>query len=248
MGERQELTPLTKRGREMKRLLVINPNSSVKMTGDIRSTLGKLIIQNAVVDVVHMQNSPQVLESFKDYTVAGAEVIKYIMEADLVRKGYDGLLLACFGDPSLYAIKEISDVPVIGIAEASISLALLLGYKYGIIAASSKAKPMMESMIMGYGLENRLACVESLEVNIEAFINDREFLEEKFIGCARKAMNKGADVLVLGCAGMTIIGDNVEEKLGIPVIDPIKAGIAALNSIVDSGLKISRAGLYSQEV
>lgn len=190
MGERRELTPLTKRGREMKKLLVINPNSSVKMTGDIRSTLGKLIIQNAVVDVVHMQNSPQVLESFKDYTVAGAEVIKYIMEA----------------------------------------------------------KPIMESMIMGYGLENRLACVESLEVNIEAFINDREFLEEKFTGCARKAMNKGADVLVLGCAGMTIIGDKVEEKLGIPVIDPIKAGIAALNSIVDSGLKISRAGLYSQEV
>ena len=228
----------------MKRFLVINPNSSQKMTDDIRITIEKLNISQVHTDVVRMEKAPSVLESFEDYTIAGAEVIKYLASGIIAEQGYHGLLLACFGDPSLYALKEIAGIPVIGIAEASLSLALLLGFKYSIVAAASKAKPMMEVMVKGYGLENRMTSVECLDLNIETFINDQDLLEDKLTLCGKNAILKGAEVLVLGCAGMTIIDQKVAVKLGIPIIDPIKAGMVALNGITDAKLAISKLGLY----
>lgn len=228
----------------MKKYLIINPNSSRKMTEDIRQTVEELTIPGFKADVVCMDEAPEVLESFMDYTAAGAEVVKYVSKGIASAKAYDGILLACFGDPSLYALKEVSQVPVIGIAEASLSLSLLLGFKFSIAAAASKAKPMMESMVKGYGLESRMASVESLDLNIEAFLNKRQLLEDKLTACGKEAMGKGAEVLLLGCAGMTMISGKVEEALGIPVIDPIAAGAAALHGIVEGGFRVSKLGLY----
>ncbi len=228
----------------MKKYLVINPNSSEKMTDDIRNTIQGLSLPNADAHVVRMEKAPVVLESFTDYTIAGAEAVKYISEGHA--GGYSGILLACFGDPCLYALKESAGVPVVGIAEASLSIALLLGFKFSIAAAARKAQPMMESMVKGYGLESRMASVESLDLNIEGFINKRELLEDKLTECGKRAIHNGAEVLVLGCAGMTMISERVEKSLGIPVVDPVKAGMGALCTVVETGLCISRLGLYKE--
>ncbi|RCX09574.1 allantoin racemase [Anaerobacterium chartisolvens] len=228
----------------MKKYLVINPNSSQKMTEDIRRTIQGLGLPNSDAHVVCMEKAPPVLESFTDYTIAGAEAVKYVSEGNA--GGCSGILLACFGDPCLYALKECARVPVVGIAEASLSIALLLGFKFSIAAAASKARPMMESMVKGYGLESRMASVESLDLNIEDFINERELLENKLTECGKRAIQKGAEVLVLGCAGMTMISERVEKSLGIPVVDPVKAGMGALYAIAETGLCISRLGLYQE--
>lgn len=227
----------------MNRILIINPNSSTKMTEDIRDTVQTLKTEDWEFDVIRIEKSPLVLESFTDYTLAGANVLDYLEENDIT--GYKGILLACFGDPCLWAIKEQVNIPVIGIAEASISLALLLGFKYSIIAAVPKAKAMMESLVMSYGLLDRMASVEALNVEICTFMEQRQLLEEAALSCGKRATEKGADVLILGCAGMTILGDDVEKKLGVPVIDPIKAGICTLKGIIDEGFSISKAGLFS---
>lgn len=227
----------------MNRILVINPNSSTKMTEDIQETIQKFESEDWQFDVIRIEKSPLVLENFTDYTLAGANVLDYLEENDT--SNYDGILLACFGDPCLWALKEQVSIPVVGIAEASISLALLLGFKYSIIAAVPKAKAMMESLVMSYGLQDRMASVEALNVEICTFMEQKQLLEEAALACGERAIEKGAEVLVLGCAGMTILGDDVGEKLGIPVIDPIKAGLCTLKGIIDGGFEISKAGLFS---
>lgn len=229
----------------MNRYLVINPNSSIKMTEDIKTTLGNIKAEAFDVDVILMENSPTVLESFTDYTNAGALVLDYIKKNKTVLDKYDGMLLACFGDPSLFALKEIVDIPVIGIAEASFSTALLLGYKFGIVAAASKAGAMMDSLVLSYGLSRRLASVECLNIHIGDFINDKQILENSFLQCGREAVKKGAEVIISGCAGMTILDEKVESALGVPVIDPVKAGIFMLDGIVRGGFGVSRYGLYA---
>ena len=114
----------------MKKLLIINPNSSEEMTRDIRNTLAYAQDGDFALEVVSTPGSPHVLESFSDYTEAGANAIALLRR--LAAQGpfpYDGVLLACMGDPCLFAVKEACPVPLVGIAEAGISTALLLGYK-----------------------------------------------------------------------------------------------------------------------
>lgn len=233
----------------MKKLLIINPNSSEAMTGDIRETVSYANDSEFSLEVVSTPGSPDVLESFADYTQAGAQVISYLRrrraESDF---DYDGVLLACMGDPCLYGVKEACPVPLIGIAEAGISTALLTGYKFSILASSAKAKPMMESMVMTYGLLDRMASVETLSVPIESFMKDPDVLRDGIRRTADAALAKGAEVLLLGCAGMTMLSRELDTLAKIPVIDPIKAGVEQLKALVRGGFAVSRAGLYAPGV
>ena len=89
----------------MKKILIINPNSYQQMMEDIRHTVAYAQSADVSVEVVRMEGSPLVLESFSDYTLAGAQVIGYLN--DLKAKGpfpYDGVLLAGMGDPCLYGV------------------------------------------------------------------------------------------------------------------------------------------------
>lgn len=226
----------------MKKILIINPNSSIQMTQDIENTIAKEDIQ-AKVDVVCMKHAPNVLESFADYTLAGAEVIRYLKEHDM--DVYDGILLACFGDPCLFALKEIATKPVIGIAEASFARALVLGHRFSVLAASWKAMPMMESLIDSYGLQTRNAGTMTLNTPIEEFLSNQDMLEEKLMKVIQEAKNNHAEVVIYGCAGMTMVSKKkIMEKTGVSVIDPIIAGVSTLLSVLSDEDEISRVGLY----
>lgn len=230
----------------MKKLLIINPNSSEEMTRDIRNTVAYAVDSEWSIDVVRMVGSPHVLESFSDYTLAGAQVITYLRQ--LQEQGpfpYDGVLLACMGDPCLYAVKEVCPVPLLGIAEAGISTALLAGYKFSILASSEKAKPMMESMVMTYGLTDRMASVETFGLPIDAFMKDPEVLRSSIRHAVGSAVANGADVLLLGCAGMTMLSQELDTLADILIIDPIKAGVEHLKAMLRGGFSVSHVGLYA---
>lgn len=230
----------------MRKLLVINPNSSEAMTRDIQATVEYAVDKEWAIDVVRMPGSPHVLESFTDYTLAGAQVVAYLRE--LQNQGpfpYDGVLLACMGDPCLYAAKEVCPVPLVGIAEAGLSMALLAGYKFSILASSQKAKPMMESMVMMYGLTDRMASVETFAQPIDAFMEDSQVLRDGIRRTAEQAAAKGADVLLLGCAGMTMLSKELSGLSDILIIDPIKAGVEQLKAMLRGDFSVSHVGLYA---
>jgi allantoin racemase len=231
----------SKRGETMRKILLINPNSSEKMTADINNTVTQMQLPDIEITTVKMKRAPEVLESFCDYTKASYEVMEFLQQI----KGYDGILLACFGDPGLFALKEIAKVPLIGIAEASFAMAQLLGYKFSVMAASQKARPMMDQLIKSYGLGSRVTSIETLNLPIEEFLYDTEILLGALLNAGKQSICSGAEVLILGCAGMTMLGDEVQCTLGVPVIDPIKAGIVLLDAIIRGKFSISRVGLYS---
>lgn len=123
-------------------LLVVNPNTSEAMTEDIRDTVERVRSPDTTVTVTSLDFGPESLESFYDYTLASFGLCR-LLEKE--KDTYDGVLIACYGDPGLYAAKEICDCPVLGIAETSIALSLLMGGRFSILAASEKAVPMMET-------------------------------------------------------------------------------------------------------
>lgn len=223
------------------RLLVVNPNTSAAMTEGIRETARKTCSAGVRVEVVNPDFGPESLESFYDYGLAAFAVSRLLRK----RREADGVLIACFGDPGLYGAKEICGCPVLGIAEASLSLGLLMGYKLGILAASEKAKPMMLNMAAQYGLSERLAGVWPLDMSVLDAERDKEETTARLISVGAEARRAGAEVLILGCAGMTGMRGAVASALAVPVLDPVECGCRMLELMVGGGYATSRGGLYA---
>ena len=223
------------------KLLIINPNTSEAMTEDIRRTI--LMVKNKEIDieVIHSDFGAESLESFYDYTLASFGMIRCLKK----HVKDDGILIACFGDPGLYAIEEISDCPVVGIAEASMGIANLLGAKFSILAASEKASPMMDYLVAGYGMQARSAGTVAINMSVLDVEQNKEEAIEKLVNAGRIAKNRGAEVLILGCAGMTGISESVEKRLGIRVLDPVFIGYSVLEMLVTKNISVGKSGLLS---
>ncbi len=226
----------------MPKALVINPNTSHEMTADIRATAERVFQPPWSCVVAHAPAGPESLESWRDYHLASVSVLPLLQRhADV-----DGIVLACFGDPGLYLLKEIAPVPVIGIAEAAMSLALLLGGQFGILAGMRRAVTLMDSMVRTYGLEARYAGTVSLDMRVLDFEAHRAETLDTLERAGRALIERGADVLLLGCAGLTAFTRDLEARIPVTIVDPVEAGCRSLQVIVDAGLSVSHAGLYAR--
>ncbi len=226
----------------MPKALVINPNTSPSMTGEIEETAGRIFAPPWTYVVAMAPAGPESLESWTDYHLASVCVLPLLEKhADA-----DGVVLACFGDPGLYLLKESCDVPAIGIAEASMSISLMLGARFGILAGMGRAVELMDSMVRTYGLESRYAGTRSLEMRVLDFEKDRDITVDRLEQVGLTLRKRGAEVLILGCAGLTGFVEEVQQRLSIPIIDPVDAGCRMLQNVVASGLKTSHVGLYAR--
>ena len=161
------------------------------------------------------------------------------------RKGLNAL--ACFSDPGIDAAKEISDIPVVGIEEATLHVASMLGNKFTILTTLKERVAAKENEVEEVGLTSKLASVRPLEMTVAETDEDPERAQERILEVAEKAVEEdGAEVFALGCAGMAGYAEPVEEKLGAKVLDPSSVALKVTESIVDAGLNQSEVGLFAK--
>jgi len=229
------------------RILVVNPNTSKHMTSMIEKSAKMVASRDVEIIVQNPETGPEAIESFMDENVSTINVIKEVIRPNLGK--VDAVVIACFDDPGMYALREILDIPVLGIGESSVLMSLVLGWKFSILAVSEKAIPLMENMLYRYGLEKRLASIESMKLSVVDVdkMSEEEVLKP-LIKAGEQARMKGAEVLILGCAGLAGYDEKLSKKINLPVIDPVKAGVKLAESILQIGLTTSRAGLFSKLV
>ncbi|NPV75281.1 MAG: hypothetical protein HPY59_02790 [Anaerolineae bacterium] len=225
----------------MPKALVINPNTSLSMSSDIRSTAERVFTPPWEVTVANALSGPESLESWYDYHLASVAILPLLAQHSDV----DGIVLACFGDPGLYLLKEISKVPVVGIAEAAMSMSLLVGGRFGILAGMNRAIQLMDSMVRTYGLESRYCGTVSLDMRVLDFEEDRTQTLKTLEKASQELVKRGADVLLLGCAGLTSFIEEVQALVPVLMIDPVEAGCRMLQAVVEAKLNTSHSGLYS---
>jgi allantoin racemase len=224
------------------RLLVINPNTSEAMTEDIRKTVDRVKSADTEAVVVHPDFGPEALESFYDYQLAAFGMLRFRRRHP---EACDGVLVACYGDPGLYAIKETENCPVVGIAEGSMAAATLIGARFAILTASDKAVPMMENMVDQYGMRARCAGVYALHTSVLDAEKNREQTIRQLIETGKEARDHGAEVLIPGCAGMTGLSGEVEDQLAMTVLDPVGISFGLLETLARQRIRLSRSGLYA---
>ncbi|MDI7259319.1 MAG: aspartate/glutamate racemase family protein [Thermodesulfobacteriota bacterium] len=226
------------------KIYVINPNTSENMTIHIREELIRIKRPDTELTVVCAERGPETIESSYDETYAIPPTLELVKKAN--QEGYDAVIIACFSDPGLEAAKEISNIPVIGIGESSFHMAAMLGAKFSIMTTQKERIPSKKEHVYRKGLEHFLASVRSLDLSVRETDANPEKTKSRVLEEAKKAVEgDGAEVIILGCAGMAGFAREIESKLNVKVLDPTAVALKLAEAMADLGLVHSKIGLFS---
>jgi allantoin racemase len=170
------------------KILIINPNSDLEMTKAIQETADHFAKGKFEALCQHTPGAPKFIETREDEVLAAPGMIKLVRENN---DKYDAYIIACHCDPNMDVIKEITDKPVVGIGEASMRIASMLGHRFSIIQTTKESVPLKDALVRKYQLQDSLASVRAPR-DISPGCSD----EEKYMTAARAAIAEDrADVI-----------------------------------------------------
>ena len=220
----------------------MNPNTTASMTAAVGAAARR--VTSAEVVAVNPASGPASIESHYDEALAVPGLLREIENGE--RLGAHGTVVACFGDPGLDAAREIAAGPVVGIAEAAMHVATLLGRSFGVVTTLSRTIGTAEDLVRRYGFAERCTGVRACDVPVLQ-LDEPGSLARTLVTalCRRTVEEDGADSVVLGCAGMTDFCDEIAAEIGVPVIDGVTAAVKLVESLVALGLTTSRRDEYA---
>ncbi len=226
------------------KIMVINPNTSQSMTDHIRHELILIKRPDTELAVICPDKGPELIASSYDEAYAVPPMLELVNKAN--KENYNAIVIACFSDPGLHAAREISFIPVVGIEEFSFHAAAMLGARFSIITPFKARIHAKEEDVYRCGLSRFLASVRSLDLNVAETASNPEKAQKKILKVAGKAVAEdGAEVIILGCAGLTGYSEEIEKKLMIKVIDPTSLAFKYAEAIADLGLAHSKIGFFA---
>ncbi len=205
-------------------IFVINPNSSQHVSDGIDRAIDPIRAVSPVgIEVRTLAEGPPGIETQAHVDGIVGPLLSHCAELETDASAF---VIACFSDPGLAALREQSAHPVLGIAESAVLTAMTMGQRFGIISILSQSIPRHMRYLGAMGVMDRLAGDMPLELGVaELADRDRTFARLKAVGGVLRD-DRAADVLILGCAGMTAFRADLEAHLGIPVIEPCQAATA----------------------
>jgi len=215
-----------------KQILVINPNSNTAMTAAIDRSLEKMRYAGGPkITCVTLAEGPLGIETQRQ---ADEVTVPLCALIDRKKGNYDAFVIGCFGDPGVAAAREITSKPVIGLCEAGVSAALNLCETYGIVTNLASDASGEIRLLRAQGLDARLAGIEAIGFPVTALADTPE-IRAAAVAAARRLGERGAQGVILGCAGMTPYSRQIREETGLWVIDPVVAAAGlALAAVASS--------------
>jgi allantoin racemase len=175
------------------------------------------------------------------------EAISVIGLLDEIRRGeaegVDGYVIACFGDPGLLAARELASGPVIGIAEAAMHYASMIATGFSVVTTLERTCVIARHLAQAYGMGGFCRSVRGTDLavlDLERPDSDaRRIITEQ---CRRALDEDGSGAIVLGCAGMADLCNDIARAIGAPVVEGVGAAVKTVEGLVALGLRTSKKG------
>lgn len=206
----------------MPRILVINPNSNERVTGGLRRSL-EAYSRSAEIECCTIAEGPFGIETDEDIEA----VVPLVVDRLARSPGFDAYVIACYSDPGLEECRARFDKPVFAMQQSALEAAAAGGRCFGVLALSDESIRRHLARIERLGLTGQLAAELPLDISVDESASDPGTLE-KIVSVGRRLVDeKGADVVVLGCAGMAAHKKPAADALRVPVIEPVEAAVEA---------------------
>ncbi|WP_338597927.1 aspartate/glutamate racemase family protein [Saccharopolyspora sp. SCSIO 74807] len=225
------------------RILIVNVNTTPSITESIGAqAAGAAAPGTEIVPLTPPFGAESVEGNYESYLAAVA-----VMEA--VRaypEPFDAVIQAGYGEHGREGLQELLEVPVVDITEAAASTAQFVGRTYSVVTSLDRTVPLIEDRLAAAGLNSRCASVRASGLPVLELDRDpRAAVEAIAQEAVRAVQDDRAEVVCLGCGGMSGLAERVIERTGVPVVDGVTAAVTTAESLIRLGLTTSKVRTYA---
>jgi allantoin racemase len=203
-------------------ILVVNPNTSQEMTAAIDRTAQAAAGSSANVVTIRSTNGPYTIEGALDAALATAGMLEVVAA---YKYPFDAVVVACFSDPGVEALRMLVRVPVVGIGAASFMQAACLSQRFAIITPVAGTQERYTAVAAAMGLDRQFVGTYQTPLSVADFESDDPAVLETLVFHAEQAVKDGADCLLFGCAGIADQIHDIEARVGVTCVASAAAGV-----------------------
>jgi allantoin racemase len=203
------------------RILLINPNTTQALTDRLEAAAREVASPDTLLECCTAQAGVPYISTRTEALIGGLSVLEILAER---HRDFDAAIVAAFGDPGLGAARELYDLPVVGLAEAGMLTACMLGGRFAIVTFAQALGPWYAECVAWHRLESRCAGIRMLEGEFRSISDVQEEKEALLVDLALRAVDEDeADVIVLAGAPLAGLASRVRDRIPVPVVDCAQA-------------------------
>lgn len=215
------------------RILLVNGNTTAAMTETLVATAREAAAPGTEIAGATGTIGAAIVSHRADEAIAEHAMLKAVAEHD---GAYDGVLIGVSTDPALGALRALLPVPVVGMTEAALLTACMLGARFGLVTFSLASAPGYREAVERYGLVSRLAGLRTIDIPLAEAYEKREKLAEAIVEVADALIETdGAEVLVLCGAAAAGLPALLQPHVPVPLLDGIVCGVRLTEAMVRLG-------------
>lgn len=203
------------------KLLLMNANTTAAMTASMAAAAERLAPEGTRIVAATGRFGAAYISTRSAAAIAGHAALDLLAEhvGPGNPEGFDAVALACFGDPGLLALKELSPIPVLGMAEASLIAASQLGTRIGVITGGLRWIAMLSELAQLLGFSSRLAGIRATVLTGAEIAADPARAEGQLAALAQRLIAEdGADIVILGGAGLVGFAPRLQPRVDVPLL------------------------------
>lgn len=223
-------------------ILVINPNSTAAMTEAIGAAARRAALPGTQITALNPEGGPPAIQGAADGAAALPGLFSLFEQEVLGKSQFDAAIIACFDDTGLAELKARSPVPVLGIGEAGFLAAMMVAERFSVVTTLPVSLPVIEANLAAYGWTGRCARLRASGVPVLDLESAAGSVVETIADEVGQALAEdGCGAVVLGCAGMADMAEEMTARFRIPVIDGVAAAVAFCEALHRNGTDNLRA-------
>jgi Asp/Glu/hydantoin racemase len=224
------------------RILVLNPNTSADVTARLSAAAEQAAAAGTVIETATAKRGVPYIATRAEAQIGGAVALEMLAE----RHGdCDAAIIAAFGDPGLFGARELFDIPVVGMAEASMLTACMLGRRFAIVTFARALGPWYQECVEMHGMMGRCAGIRMLDDPFQSIGDVQDEKEPRLVELAgRAAQELEADVIILAGAPLAGLAAKVRDRLPVPVVDQMAAAVKQAEALVALGCRKATVGTF----
>jgi allantoin racemase len=224
------------------KILLLNPNTSKSVT-ELMMTAGQEVASpgTELVPSTASRGVPYIA-SRAEAQIGGAIALEMLAER---HHEVDAAIIAAFGDPGLFGARELFDIPVIGLAEAAMLTACMLGRRFAIVTFARALGPWYRECVEMHGLKERCVGLRMLDGAFDSISEIQDEKETLLIELANRAVREDeADVIILAGAPLSGLARKVRDRIPVPVVDQIAAAVKQAEALLALHPRKAVAGTF----
>lgn len=230
----------------MPRILLINPNTTQSMTVKMARSAVSVLSADSQLIAETSDYGPPSIEGYYDEVFSVPPMLEKIQQYNGL---VDGVIVGCFDDTGVDAARTVSDVPVIGICQASCQYATVLASSFTIVTTLSRSVAALHKRVLDYGFERHCNNIRASDIPVLALEScDEDAMRRLHRECEQAIEVDRSEAIILGCAGMVELQQQLQDYYGVPVIEGVTAATVIMDGLARLPLSTSRASAYAKPV